>query len=233
MDWIDVIEREGAALSIAARHDPAAAVPACPGWDVSRLLAHVATTHRWAERIVRERLGERPERVDVPVEDSLSSFEAGVAQLVATLRATPPDTPAWTLYGPHEVAFWARRQAHETTIHRVDTEQATGSVSPIDPAVAIDGVDEIVRDLAPRVASRGSSPGGTVHLHATDVEGEWLVRFLDSALEVESGHAKGDAAVRGSAADLYLWLWGRNDGSTLEAFGDESLPAKLRSLTTL
>ncbi len=39
---------------------------------------------------------------------------------------------------------------------------------------------------------------------------------------VEPGHAKGDAAVRGPAADLLLWLWGRRPLDGFEVFGDRS-----------
>jgi len=232
MDWIDVLEREGALLSTAARHDPAAEVPTCPGWRVDDLLRHVSVTHRWSERIVRERMMERAELETPPSHDSLGWYEAGLAQLVATLRATDPSTPVWTFSPADRTArFWARRQAHETQVHRVDAERATGKVTPIDPAVAVDGISESLEVLAPRMAKSASTAGGTVHLHATDVEGEWLIRFLDGAIAVEQGHAKGDAAVRGPAADLYLWLWGRHDGAGLEVFGDPAVADRLVALT--
>lgn len=232
MDWIEVLEREGALLSAAARHDPAAEVPTCPGWRVDDLLRHVSVTHRWCERIVRERMTARAELETPPSHDSLSWYEAGLSQLVRTLRDTDPSTPVWTFSPADRTArFWARRQAHETQVHRVDAELATGKVTPIDPAVAIDGIAESLEVMAPRMARAGLAAGGTVHLHATDVEGEWLIRFLDRAIEVEEGHAKGDAAVRGPAADLYLWLWGRDDGAGLEVFGDPAAADRLVGLT--
>lgn len=232
MDWVDVLEREGTLLSAAARHDTTAEVPTCPGWRVDDLLRHVSVTHRWSERIVRERMTQRAELETPPSHDSLSWYEAGLALLVATLRDADPTESVWTFSPANRtVGFWSRRQAHETQVHRVDAELATGAVSPIDPAVAVDGIAETLEVMAPRVAKAAATAGGTVHLHATDVEGEWLVRFLDGAIEVELGHAKGDAAVRGSAADLYLWLWGRNDGSTLEVFGDPAAADRLAALT--
>jgi hypothetical protein len=36
-------------------------------------------------------------------------------------------------------------------------------------------------------------------------------------------HAKGDVAVRGTASDLLLFLWGRLPGERLEVLGDASL----------
>ena len=232
MDWIDVLEREGSLLSAAARHDAQAEVPTCPGWLVDDLLRHVSVTHRWSERIVRERMMQRPDLETPPSHDSLSWYEAGLAQLVATLRDADPTESVWT-FSPSDrtIGFWARRQAHETQVHRVDAELATGAVSPIDPAVAVDGISEVLEVIAPRLAKQVATAGGTVHLHATDIEGEWLVRFLDGAVEVEQGHAKGDAAVRAAAADLYLWLWGRKDDSGLEVFGDPSAVDRLVALT--
>ena len=232
IDWIHVLEREGTLLSTAARHDPTAEVPTCPGWRVDDLLRHVSVTHRWSERIVRERMMERAELQTPPSHDSLSWYEAGLAQLVATLRATDLSTPVWTFSPADRTArFWARRQAHETQVHRVDAELATGKVTPIDPAVAVDGIAESLEVMAPRMAKAGVTAGGTVHLHATHVDGEWLIRFVDGAIEVEQGHAKGDAAVRGPAADLYLWLWGRHDGAGLEVFGDQAAADRLVALT--
>jgi hypothetical protein len=123
---------------------------------------------------------------------------------------------------------------HETTIHRVDAEQGAGrAVGPIDSGVAVDGIDEIFSVfLAALGAGRSPGDGRTVHLHATDAEGEWLVRFAASDLVVEVGHAKGDAAVRGPAADLLLWLWGRRPLDHLELFGDPTAAEALRSATT-
>jgi hypothetical protein len=46
--------------------------------------------------------------------------------------------------------MWARRQAHETAIHRFDAESATSSVSGFDPTFASDGIGEILTAMAPR-----------------------------------------------------------------------------------
>src|SRR5918995_144022 len=42
------------------------------------------------------------------------------------------------------VGFILRRQAHEALIHRVDAEQAAGVPSDVDPALASDGVHEVL-----------------------------------------------------------------------------------------
>jgi uncharacterized protein (TIGR03083 family) len=160
-------------------------------------------------------------------------YRAGLAALVDAIRALEePDRPAYSFSPRHRyLGFWPRRMGQETTIHRVDAEQAAGRpVAPIDPAVAVDGIDEMFAVYLPAFgAGRSPGDGRTVHLHATDAEGEWLIRFEQGDLAVEPGHAKGDAAVRGPVADLLLWVWGRRPLDGLEVFGDASAAEALRT----
>src|SRR5438874_10325304 len=96
MEWIDAVEREGRLLSAAARRDSAAAVPGCPGWTVDDLVQHLSTTHRWCERILRERRTEIPEFDTAPETPLVDWYDEGLAALVATMRDTDPTTPVWT-----------------------------------------------------------------------------------------------------------------------------------------
>ena len=108
-------------------------------------------------------------------------------------------------------------------MHRVDAQSAAGEVAPIDPAFASDGIDEYLAVFAPRFGKGLADLGGTVHLHCTDVEGEWLITPADDGIVVTREHAKGDVAARGRAEDLLLLLWGRRDASAVEVFGDADL----------
>ena len=65
-------------------------------------------------------------------------------------------------------------------------------------------------------------PKGTLHVHCTDTDGEWLLTSSGSDLVVTKEHAKADVAARGAASDLALWLWRRGDAG-VEFFGDQSL----------
>jgi predicted lipid carrier protein YhbT len=70
-----------------------------------------------------------------------------------------------------------------------------------------------------------------VHLHCTDLDGEWLVTLTSPRPTVERVHAKGDVAARGTASDLDLFLWGRIGGDALEVFGDRELLDRFQGAT--
>jgi len=240
-DWSAVVAREGAALGDAAALDLTAAVPAAPGWDTTELLRHIGLIHARTATILRTATLERPSRKngmlpDPPSDDVLGWYRTTLDELVRALDAVDdPDQPVWSFAPEHARAgFWPRRMAQETLVHRVDAEQAVGApVGAIEPELGVDGVDEILTIFVPALgADRSPGDGRTVHLHATDTEGEWLVRFDEGAVTVETGHAKGDAAVRGPAGELLLWLWGRRPLDGLEVFGDVGAADALRAVTT-
>ncbi|MCW2882556.1 MAG: hypothetical protein JWQ95_6656 [Sphaerisporangium sp.] len=235
----------GGFVEVVEHADPASAVPTCPGWTVGKLLKHVGLTHRWAEHIVRNRVQERLSSREVPVTlpDDDSGYPGWIAKggesLVATLRSAGPDAPAWS-WGPVQGSgFWARRMLHESVVHRADAEIALGREPRIDAATASDGVDELLTNLgtaawiAERLAElRGS--GETLHFHATDVDagGEWTVTLEPEGFTWEHGHGKGDVAVRGTASDLLLLLYGRLDpDGPFEVFGNRDLLTRWKEKT--
>jgi predicted lipid carrier protein YhbT len=99
-------------------------------------------------------------------------------------------------------------------------------------ALAADGVGELLEVfLAPH--SEGEPVGGrgeSLHLHATDTEGEWRLRLLPAGVEVGQGHDQADAEVAGGASDLLLFLWGRGEASPLKRAGDPALLPRVREL---
>ncbi|MBO0788274.1 MAG: maleylpyruvate isomerase N-terminal domain-containing protein, partial [Actinobacteria bacterium] len=129
------LRRDGELLAAAAgRAGLGTDVPGCPAWRVRDLLTHVGFVHRWATGIVRDRLsrpaggGETEQEMlrNGPADRSLPGwFADGHASLVRTLAAADPGLTCWTfLEAASPLAFWARRQAHETAIHRADAQQA-------------------------------------------------------------------------------------------------------------
>ena len=97
-------------------------VPGCPGWVLRDLAGHLGGVHRWATAVVRT--GERGGRqyATPPPDDELAGWLAqGAADLVSVLSDL--DRPCWTFSGEGTAAFWARRQALETVVHRIDAHR--------------------------------------------------------------------------------------------------------------
>ena len=156
-----------------------------------------------------------PERIEPPpTDDRLADWlRDGVGSLADTLADLDPDVPTWHPFPVEKRAgVWPRRQAQETLVHRWDAEHAVGALSAIDATLASDGIDEYFEVMLPRSVTRESLPlpTATMHVHCTDVDGEWLVKAADGVLVVTREHAKGDAALRGRAQDLLLSFWGRD-----------------------
>jgi uncharacterized protein (TIGR03083 family) len=225
-DYLQVIRREGAALLAAAEQAPGAKVRGCPEWDMGDLLWHIATVHNFWASIVDGKTAHPSEYVPPPRPDTAALPSFAREQLDDVLRVladADPDTEVSTWADSQTAGWVARRMAHETAVHRWDAEDAAGLDAQIEPVLASDGVDEFLSTfLFDKPVDAGS-----VHVHATDTPGEWLVRFGDGAPVVTREHAKGDAALRGPAANLVLALWKRVPLERLEVLGDTSAAERL------
>ena len=227
--YLRTLGADGDRLAAAARRDPMAEVPSCPGWTVHHLLGHAGGIHRHVARIVTERaqeaisFSEMPKGPEDPGE-RLAWFEEGLPLILDAFGGIDPVEPVWNwAEGVVPVRWWMRRMALETAMHRWDTEASVGDTTPIDTELAVDGVDETV-DLWFEVGRHLAKQVGelSMHLHCTDTDGEWLIRFDAEGATTTREHAKGDVAVRGTASDLYLLLWNRVGPERCEVFGDAS-----------
>jgi len=234
-EHVAALRREGELLAAAAeRTGLDAPIPTCPGWRTRDLVRHIGDVHRWARAHVAEGrlkpIGPKdlPEVAGpLPEDDQLLEwFRQGHVSLVRTLETADPSTECWTfLPAPSPVAFWARRQAHETGIHRADAESPAGwgGMTQFPPEFAVDGIEEMLFGfLASGDGGLRADPPRTLHLHATDTEGEWVVR-LDEPAETRREHASADCTVRGPASDLHLLLWNRRSSEGLDVEGDGSV----------
>jgi uncharacterized protein (TIGR03083 family) len=217
-----------------ARGDLTEQVPTCPAWTLADLIEHTGRVHRWMIAAIQGDGSPQVAEDDGPVDGaSLGDwFQRGVDEAVRVMSAMEGTEARWTWFPPDQTAGWYfRRIAQETLVHRIDAELAAGvDVMEVEPALAADGVDEMCDVFIP--SATGQPIGGrgeTLHLHATDVEGEWLLTLHPEHVEVSRGHAKGDAALRGPARDLLLMMWGRDPLGDVEHFGDESVIATFRA----
>jgi uncharacterized protein (TIGR03083 family) len=230
---IRAVRDEGERMAEAvARVDPDDAVPTCPEWTVRDLVRHTGGVHRWATGFVRG----RTEPLDADLDGVVGTWPAdaelapwlaqGIADLAAALDAAPDDLQCWTfLPAPSPRAMWARRQAHETAIHRVDAELAAGSpIAPWAPDFAADGIDELLTLFVPRRRTRlRADPPITMAVRCTDVDLSWLLRLDDSGVTTTriTGTDVDAAActVSGRAGDLYGVLWNRVGAEDLSIVG--------------
>jgi len=243
--WIEAVVEEGERVGVLAQEmavGPAAAtggldvpVPWLPDWTARDLVGHLGTVHRWATTILRAGSPHRPgpeTRQTPPEHDLLDWYAAGLTDLVATLRTTPPDTPAWHMSPAAEQVAnsWARRQAHELVVHRMDLEAAAAVPhAPLDPALAEDGVDELIAVVVPRWAHTEPliSADATCAVSATDTGRSWSVRVERGVLTVVPDRSgTEDATLEGTAVQLLLHLWGRP--AHVEITGDPVAEAILR-----
>lgn len=212
-------------------------VPACPGWTVEDLVGHTSQVQRWATRIVLAPPGERVPR---QVEETPSGpavidfFTDGSEALMQALTTVDLSHELYSFVGTRPARWWLRRQAHEAVVHAWDRQDATGEPDPIAPEVATDGIDELLEVyLDPRVVDTAgfSSAGESLHVHATDADGEWMVRVAPGSIELTREHGKGDLALRGPAADLLLVLWNRRpvEATAVEPFGSLDVWGRIRA----
>ena len=226
--YMQALNADGEAIAAAGRQDTEAAVPSCPGWTMHMLLAHVGRVYRSVGRHVAERATEMIPADEIarpPEGDAIVQwFEEGHRFVQDALEGADPDEAVWTWAGQSTMAFYFRRMAHETAVHRWDAQDAFGKPGPIDSDLAADGVSELFEVVRPFAVANWDMalPDASLHLHRTDGEGEWLLANDGGRIKVSREHAKGDAAVRASGTDLLLLSWERIglDRPGVETFGD-------------
>ena len=225
-DYIAALSREGSLLGDAAEAAGLTApVPTCPGWQVRDLLRHQAFVHDWAGRHVREQAlevigdpGEAQILADGPPDgELLAAYRAGLAELLRTLRAADPAVQcAVFMPAPSPLAFWARRQAHETAIHRLDAQSAVPGrqLDPVEafaPSFAEDGIDELLMGFAARGRYRQrTDQEQALAVRTADTGACWLIKTAAGKSTITRGAGDADSALDGPASGLYAFLWNRS-----------------------
>jgi uncharacterized protein (TIGR03083 family) len=227
--YVDVVAAAIDDIAVAATGNLDAAVEHCPGWDVGRLLEHTGGFCR----VVAGRVARDEEWVpstgrwqDPPVEavagDPIGWHRRRGAELVDALRGSRPDEAVTTFAGPRTRYFWYRRAAHELTVHRWDAESARGRSSVIDPAIAVDGIDELLGELGPRAATLLQGAGETYQFVVEDVGPSFTVTAEPERLVSHTRRAP-DVVARAGASILLRFLWGRAAPADLHTTGDSRL----------
>jgi uncharacterized protein (TIGR03083 family) len=245
--WLTALRTDGAAFAAAVAEPDvlAAPVPSCPGWTVGELVRHLGGVYRryrirGGTGVVDESWGPVIVPEDAPAGDDprvVEWFRSELTQVETFLDGLDPDLPAWNWAPQSKTAgFWIRRAAHETAVHRWDSQLATGLPEPIESKLAGDTVAEALDTFLP--AGRRPTPidvQGVVQLTAVDLGQEWYVRLrgagvalLDTDTLLDDDTHPTRAVASGTASDLALALWGRVTFDVLETAGDDTLLEALR-----
>ncbi len=237
--WVAALRHEGSALRSAVSPDMLdRPVPTCPEWTVGDLVGHVAGLYEWVGEHVSRGVTSAPEARlrRPPAAEALSAFDQSYESIVAILDRLDPEFPAWNPEPqPKRAAFWHRRMAHETAVHRWDAQVSSGLTEPIETKLAVDGITEVIDTMLLTRSDPSAQPQvGIAALVATDSGDEWLVRvrpagvaLLDTSTITHEEHRIA-ARAAGSASDLMLALWGRIPFDVLQVGGDLRLLTALR-----
>lgn len=235
--YIAAIRSHTSLIGELARKNLGKPVESCPGWTMMELLGHMGEVLVfWTSVVTKKALDtSRLERAQQPEPSALVQWYANsVEEAIAVFENTDPLMPCWTWTGTQNVSWIIRRMAHESAIHMFDACNAVGVLAPLDAALSSDGIDEFMHVMLPHFREGQPVVGGSVHLHCTDVAGEWLAVPGDAnQMIVTREHAKGSCALRGSANDLNLLLWRRISSFDVEVIGNASVAERFLMRTSL
>jgi len=223
-----------------------ATVPSCPGWTVADLVVHVAQVYLHKAAIMRT--GEEPDPWPPPglaAESALPLLSRAYGELRAQFRAHEPGEEVPTWFGPDQtVAFWIRRMAQETVIHRIDAELAARlPVTPVPADLAADGADEVLKrmlaytaqewpeDFAELEGGHLAGDGGRDAIVLAVGQQAWTVLPSPSEIVVEDGTRDNPRVLIGGPPGAVLrWLWGRAGDDAVRFDGDPAWADYLRRL---
>jgi len=254
IDYLTAIATESSRFSHLIRNtSPEAPVPSCPGWSVADLAWHLLEVQHFWGSIVTDLL-ESPDSI-VPIArpgdaELADVFDEQTERLTRGLRGKDPNAVCWSWHAAgHRVGWVLRRQAHEALIHRVDAELAHGKPFTVDDELAEDGVDEALRVMIDASDlpdwSRFEPDGLTARIEGGALA--WAMRlgrfigvspntgnsYDDPALQLTAPTETPDTIIRGSGADLDLWVWGRGSAEPLEIEGDTAIATLIREAAVL
>jgi uncharacterized protein (TIGR03083 family) len=227
--YLHFLREDGLAFAKSCDNALKAAVTGCPGWVIRDLIIHVTEVHAFWNFIARTGMAGPENYVPPEVGDDenlITGFRIGLDELLSALSNTDATSPCWTWDGSHDIAWITRRMAHEMAVHAWDARTAIGDATPIDAVLASDGIDEFVHMMLRFPMPDAAAPVGSVHIHCTDVDGEWLIVPDGEQLIVSREHAKGICAIRGAAHDVLMVLWRRYALAEVEVIGNMAVASQ-------
>lgn len=229
--YLEHMKRDGERIAVVADGHLDDPVPTCPGNTVGSMLLHTAGVCTfWTDAMRQNRRPSPRDWRTIPT-DPIELHRTMHREFVDELASRDPDQPTWTWGGQLPLRFWYRRSAQEMAVHRWDIENAVASAVPIDPTLAMDGIDELLFVFGPAApmdsdfkgaSERFGGTGQVLRFEPTDLGPALTVRAHPDRFEEEAG-AGPNVVARGTASDLLLFVWGRVGPERLDASGDTAL----------
>lgn len=234
-EWItDSTQQLAEIAAVVGAREP---VPACPGWSMRQLVAHVISgLSGW----YTHNLTHGTEPTDLAAAwDAQPPLPRGNAErlgylgqvcvdFVALVGSLDLDAPCYVFQDQRTGRGWVLRAATECAIHLQDAQAVLGAPQPIEPARAATSIDETLRYMwRGALVIRGDLeaqrvPDAPVGICATDLGLAWRVTKAPHQFVVEHVDADDlpDLSVTGAQSDVISWLWGRTSGDDLRFRGD-------------
>lgn len=234
--WITEASRELA--EVAAITGSRASVPACPGWTMRQLVAHVISglsgwytynlTHGAARLDYAASWNSQP-RLPISNADRLVLLVEAADEFAALVDSIDLDAPCHVFQSWRTARDWVKRAATETAVHLRDAQEILGEANPWPADRAAASIDETLRvmwhgalllkgDLdATRV------PDEPITVTATDLGLSWRVAKDPGCFVVEQVGpvaSPPSLSVTGHSHDLIAWLWGRTPDSRPTVTGE-------------
>jgi uncharacterized protein (TIGR03083 family) len=138
-------------------------VPACPGWTIENVVTHLAFGLGIGYRHALAVPPHCPDHLafadvtwptKMPIgAQALTVFQQELRACIERFRSVDPATTCYTYAGPGVAAFWFRRAAIETTLHRMDVTEALASDEiAVSPKRAEDAIAETIEFALPLAA---------------------------------------------------------------------------------
>ncbi|MHC5903334.1 maleylpyruvate isomerase family mycothiol-dependent enzyme [Streptomyces sp. S6] len=220
---------EGLREVVRSGADPGDVVPTCPEWSLRELLWHVGGELRWVAVQVRDRVQEfRPiEKVSGEPLDAWLGESGDL--VVGALREAGPEARVWAWTERQDTGFWARRMAHELTVHSADAAFTAGVPYEVAPEMAADAIDEwleivvwVQRNM-PHQGAKELVGQRTWSIRLETPGAEWFVEWGPDGVAWRRAHEKADVVMRGTLTDVMLAFYRRLPLDAVEVLGERQV----------
>ncbi|MGI8435071.1 MAG: maleylpyruvate isomerase family mycothiol-dependent enzyme [Nocardioidaceae bacterium] len=237
--YLELINVDADRLVDMGERDLTASVPSCAGWDVAEVVWHTAGVFEHKVRVMADSAWPDPwPPPDFDDREELPFLRSAKDHLLTEFAKHDPSESTVTFGKDKTVGFWLRRMACEVAVHRYDAELAFDEPTPIEPDLAVDGIDEALDVMlaGPWWDDRVTTEHPVEAVVAVQSGGvRWLCDVRRSGVTVDRAATDAGAGstpvgtISGEPQDVFLWLWGRVGDERVELSGDPQTVAEFRA----